>query len=73
MSVRYLTEAGDVDYDWVTLYDGDGAASLLFTTDSPVRSFTVLTLELTDFTETGAAIFSATPVVLEEGLDSLRR
>ena len=71
VSVRYLTEAGDVDYDWVTLYDGDGAASLLFTTDSPVRSFTVLTLELTDFTETGAAIFSATPVVLEEGLDSL--
>lgn len=71
VSVRYLTEAGDVDCDWVTLYDGDGAAVLLFTTDSPVRSFTVLTLELTDFTETGAAIFSATPVVLEEGLDSL--
>ncbi len=71
VSVQYLTEAGDVDCDWVTLYDGDGAASLLFTTDSPVRSFTVLTLELTDFTETGAAIFSATPVVLEEGLDSL--
>lgn len=71
VSVQYLTEAGDVDCDWVTLYDGDGAAVLLFTTDSPVRSFTVLTLELTDFTETGAAIFSATPVVLEEGLDSL--
>lgn len=71
VSVRYLTEAGDVDCHWVTLYDGDGAAVLLFTTDSLVRSFTVLTLELTDFTETGAAIFSATPVVLEEGLDSL--
>lgn len=71
VSVRYLTEDGDVDCDWVTLYDGDGAAVLLFTTDSLVRSFTVLTLELTDFTETGAAIFSATPVVLEEGLDSL--
>ena len=71
VSVRYLTEAGDVDCDWVTLYDGDGAASLLFTTDSPVRSFTVLTLELTDFTETGAAIFSASPVVLEKGVDSL--
>lgn len=71
VSVQYLTEAGDVDCDWVTLYDGDGAAFLLFTTDSPVTEFTVLTLELTDFTETGAAIFSATPVVLEEGLDSL--
>ena len=71
VSVRYLTEAGDVDCDWVTLYDGDGAASLLFTTDSPVTEFTVLTLELKDFTETGAAIFSASPVVLEKGVDSL--
>lgn len=71
VSVQYLTAVGDEDYNWVTLYDGDGTAVLLFTTDSPVRSFTVLTLELTDFTETGAAIFSATPVVLEEGLDSL--
>ena len=71
VSVQYLTEAGDVDCDWVTLYDGDGAASLLFTTDSPVTEFTVLTLELKDFTETGAAIFSASPVVLEKGVDSL--
>lgn len=66
VSVQYLAEAGDVDCDWVTLYDGDGAAFLLFTTDSPVRSFTVLTLKLKDFTEIGAAIFYATPVVLEE-------
>ena len=71
VSVQYLTEAGDVDCDWVTLYDGDGAASLLFTTDSPVTEFTVLTLELKDVTETGAAIFSASPVVLEKGVDSL--
>ena len=71
VSVQYLTEAGDMDCDWVTLYDGDGAASLLFTTDSPVTEFTVLTLELKDFTETGAAIFSASPVVLEKGVDSL--
>lgn len=71
VSIQYLTEAGDVDCDWVTLYDGDGATLLLFTTDSPVTEFTVLTLELKDFTETGAAIFSAMPVVLEEGLDSL--
>ena len=71
VSVQYLTEAGDVDCDWVTLYDGDGAASPLFTTDSPVTEFTVLTLELKDFTETGAAIFSASPVVLEKGVDSL--
>ncbi|MGM9606346.1 MAG: hypothetical protein ACI3XJ_02465 [Oscillospiraceae bacterium] len=70
VSVEYLPEGMFPDY-YVTLYDGDGAAFLLFTTDSPVRSFTVLTLELKDFTETGAAIFSATPVVLEEGLDSL--
>lgn len=71
VSVQYLAEAGDVDCDWVTLYDGDGAAVLLFTTDSPVTEFTVLALELKDFTETGTAIFSAAPVVLEEGLDSL--
>ena len=60
-----------MDCDWVILYDGDGAAVLLFTTDSPVTEFTVLALGLTDFTEAGATIFSATPVVLEEGLDSL--
>ena len=70
MSVDYLPEGMLPDY-WVTLYDGDGAAFLLFTTDSPVTEFPVLALELKDFTETGAAIFSAAPVVLEEGLDSL--
>lgn len=70
VSVDYLPEGMLPDY-WVTLYDGDGAAFLLFTTDSPVTEFTVLALELKDFTETGAAIFSAAPVVLEEGLDSL--
>lgn len=70
VSVQYLPEGVFPDY-YVTLYDGDGAAFLLFTADSPVTDFTVLTLELEDFTETGAAIFSATPVVLEEGLDSL--
>ena len=70
VSVEYLPEGMFPDY-YVTLYDGDGAAFLLFTADSPVTEFTVLTLELEDFTETGVTIFSATPVVLEEGLDSL--
>lgn len=70
VSVEYLPEGMFPDY-YVTLYDGDGASSILFTTDSPVTDFTVLTLELEGFTETGATIFSATPVVLEEGLDNL--
>ena len=70
VSVEYLPKGMFPDY-YVTLYDGDGAAFLLFTADSPVTEFTVLTLELEDFTETGVTIFSATPVVLEEGLDSL--
>ncbi len=70
VSVEYLPEGMFPDY-YVTLYDGDGAASLFFTADRPVTEFTVLTLELKDFTETGAMIFYATPVVLEEGLDSL--
>ena len=70
VSVEYLPEGMFPDYH-VTLYDGDGAAFLLFTTDSPVTELTVLALELKDFTETGAAIFSAAPVVPEEGLDSL--
>ena len=71
VSVRYLTEAGDVDCDWVTLYDGPNSCCILFTTDSRVTDFTLLDLSLEDFTQTGAFIFSATPVELDEERDSL--
>ena len=71
VSVRYLTEAGDVDCDWVTLYDGPDSCCILFTTDSRVTDFTLLDLFAEDFTETGAVIFSATPVELDEERDSL--
>ena len=66
VSVRYLTEAGDVDCGWVTLYDGPDSCCILFTTDSRVTDFTLLDLSVEDFTETGAVIFSATPVALDE-------
>ena len=66
VSVRYLTEAGDVDCGWVTLYDGPDSCCILFTTDSRVTDFTLLDLSVEDFTETGAVIFSATPVAFEE-------
>ena len=71
VSVRYLTETGDVDCDWVTLYDGSDSCCILFTTDSRVTDFTLLDLFAEDFTETGAVIFSATPVELDEERDSL--
>ena len=71
VSVRYLTEAGDVDCGWVTLYDGPDSCYILFTTDSRVTDFTLLDLSVEDFTETGAVIFSATPVELDEERDSL--
>ena len=71
MSVRYLTEAGDVDCDWVTLYDGPDSCCILFTTDSLVTDFTLLDLFAEDFTETGAVIFSATPVELDGERGSL--
>ena len=71
VSVRYLTEAGDVDCGWVTLYDGPDSCYILFTTDSRVTDFTLLDLSVEDFTQTGAVIFSATPVELDEERDSL--
>ena len=71
VSVRYLTEAGDVDCGWVTLYDGPDSCCILFTTDSRVTDFTLLDLFAEDFTETGAVIFSATPVELDGERGSL--
>lgn len=71
VSIQYLTEIGDEDYDWVTLYDGPDACCLLFTADSRVTDFTLLSLFAEDITETGATIFSATPVELDEESDSL--
>ena len=71
VSVRYLTEAGDVDCDWVTLYDGPDAGCILFTTDSRETDFTLLNLFAEDLTENGAVIFSATPVELDEERASL--
>ncbi|MGM9550553.1 MAG: hypothetical protein ACI3V5_12020 [Faecousia sp.] len=71
VSVRYLTEAGEVDCGWVTLYDGPDSCCILFTTDSRVTDFTLLDLSVEDFTESGAVIFSATPVAFDEERDSL--
>ena len=71
VSVQYLTEAGDVDCNWVTLYDGPDSCCILFTTDSRVTDFTLLDLFAEDFTETGAVIFSATPVELDGERGSL--
>lgn len=71
VSVRYLTEDGDVDCDWVTLYDGPDSCCILFTTDSRVTDFTLLDLFAEDFTETGAVIFSATPMELDGERGSL--
>ena len=60
-----------MDCDWVTLYDGPDSCFILFTTDSRVTDFTLLDLFAEDFTETGAVIFSATPVELDGERGSL--
>ena len=62
-----------MDCDWVTLYDGPDSCCILLTTDSRVTDFTLLDLSVEDFTETGAVIFSATPVELDGERGSLRR
>lgn len=71
VSVRYLTQVGEEEYHWVTLYDSQDACCILLTTDSPVTDFTLLYLSVEDYTETGAVIFKDTPVVPDEERDSL--
>ena len=60
VSVRYLTEVGDEDYDWVTLYDGPDACCLLFTTDSRVTDLSILNLFVENVADDGAVTYSAT-------------
>lgn len=60
VSVQYLTEVGDGDYDWVTLYDGPDACCLLFTTDSRVTDMSILNLFVEDVADDGTVTFSAT-------------
>lgn len=60
VSVQYLTEVGDGDYDWVTLYDGPDACCLLFTTDSRVTDMSILSLFVEDVADDGTVTFSAT-------------
>lgn len=60
VSVQYLTEVGDGDYDWVTLYDGPDACCLLFTTDSRVTDMSILNLFVEDVADDGTVTFSST-------------
>ncbi len=60
VSVQYLTEVGDGDYDWVTLYDGPDVCCLLFTTDSRVTDMSILNLFVEDVADDGTVTFSAT-------------
>ena len=46
VSVDYLTAVGDEEYNWVTLYDGQEACAIVFTTDSTVTDFTCLQMML---------------------------
>lgn len=60
VSVQYLTEVGDEDYDWVSLYDGPDACCLLFTTNSRVTNLSIWNLFVEEVTDDGAVICSAT-------------
>ncbi|SFJ05388.1 hypothetical protein SAMN02910435_01270 [Ruminococcaceae bacterium D5] len=65
VSVRYLTEVGDEDYHWVTLYDGPDACCILFTANSRVTNFTLLNLFPEEYYEDGTIDFSAYPAVMD--------
>lgn len=73
VSVDYLTAVGDEEYNWVTLYDGQEACAIVFTTDSTVTDFTLWNLFAEDITENGDLIFSADAIDVDdsEGLNSL--
>lgn len=60
VSVQYLTEVGDEDYDWVSLYDGPDACCLLFTTNSRVTNLNIWNLFVEEVTDDGTVICSAT-------------
>jgi len=66
VTVSHLPDPGYIEYEWVVLYDGDGASCIFFTADSTVTDFTLLNLFAEDATETGAVIFDAAPVVSDE-------
>lgn len=60
VSVRYLTEVGDEDYNWVTLYDGPDACCILITSDSWVSNLSILNLFVEDVADDGTMTLSAT-------------
>ena len=60
VSVRYLTEVGDEDYNWITLYDGPDACCILITPDSRVSDLSILNLFVEDVADDGTMTLSAT-------------
>lgn len=60
VSVRYLTEVGDEDYNWVTLYDGPDACCILITSDSWVSNLSIWNLFVEDVADDGTMTCSVT-------------
>ncbi|MDD6060595.1 MAG: hypothetical protein PUB97_09480 [Ruminococcus sp.] len=60
VSVQYLMEAGNEDYDWVTLYDGSDACCILITSDSLVSNLNIWNLFVEDVADDGTVTCSTT-------------
>lgn len=60
VSVQYLMEVGDEDYDWVTLYDGSDACCILITSDSWVSNLNIWNLFVEDVADDGTVTCSTT-------------
>ena len=60
VSVQYLTEVGDEDYNWVTLYDGPDACYILITSDSWASDLNIWNLFVEDVADDGTMTCSAT-------------
>ena len=60
VSVQYLTEVGDEDYNWVTLYDGPDACCILITSDSWASDLNIWNLFVEDVADDGTMTCSAT-------------
>lgn len=60
VSVQYLTETGNGDCEWVTLYDGPDACCILITTESTISDLNLWNLFVEDVEEDGTLICSPT-------------
>lgn len=62
VSVDFAPEG--TDFEEIVCDSGEYAVRLLFTTDGPVRDFTVLRLDMEEYYDDGSILFSAEPIAM---------